>query len=82
MDAYEFYSHDPIKGYRLIGVLPERRENPERITRESVINWAREMLGDNIDVNEIFFIKVKGYEDGGKIPRSDSDYTPLREFAK
>jgi hypothetical protein len=82
MDAYEFYSRDPIKGYRLIGVLPERRENPERITRESVINWAREMLGDNVDVNEIFFIKVKGYEDGGKILRSNSDYTPLKEFTK
>lgn len=82
MDAYEFYSYDPIKGYRLIGVLPERRENPERITRESVINWAKEMLGDNVDVNEIFFVKVKEYEDGGKSTRSDSDYTPLRELTK
>lgn len=82
MDAYEIYSRDPIKGYRLIGVLPERRENPERITRESVINWAKELLGDNVDVNEVFFVKVKAYEVGGKIPRSDSDYIPLREFTK
>jgi hypothetical protein len=82
MDAYEFYSRDPIKGYRLIGVLPERRENPERITRESVVNWVREVLGDNLDVNEIFFVKVKEYEDGGKILRFNSDYTPLKEFTK
>jgi hypothetical protein len=82
MDAYEFYSYDPTKGYRLIGVLPERRENPERITRESVINWAKEMLGYNVDVNEIFFVKVKEYEAGEKMPRSDSDYIPLREFTR
>jgi hypothetical protein len=82
MDAYEFYSRDPIKGYRLIGVLPERRENPERITRESIINWAKELLGGNVDINEIFFVKVKEYEDGAKILRSNSDYTPLKEFTK
>ncbi len=82
MNAYEFYSRDPIMGYRLIGVLPERRENRERITRESIINWAKEVLGGNVDINEIFFVKVKEYEDEGKIPRSDSDYIPLREFAK
>ena len=82
MDAYEFYWHDPIKGYRLLGVLPERREKRERITRESVINWVRELLGDNVDVNEIFFIKIKEYEEGAKILRSDSDYAPLKEFGK
>jgi hypothetical protein len=39
-------------------------------------------LGDNLDVNEIFFVKVKEYEDGGKILRFNSDYTPLKEFTK
>lgn len=32
MEAYEFYWLDPIKGDKLLGVLPERRKNPERIT--------------------------------------------------
>ena len=41
MIAYEFYYDDPIKGCQLIGVLPERRTNPARITQESVLNWAK-----------------------------------------
>ena len=58
MDAYEFYWRDPIKGYRLTGVLPEKRKNPARISRESVINLAKELLGDNVDANEIFYVKI------------------------
>jgi hypothetical protein len=27
MIAYEFYWCDPVKGYELLGVLPERRKN-------------------------------------------------------
>ncbi len=30
--AYEFYLFNPFKGYELLGVLPERRKDPERIT--------------------------------------------------
>ena len=40
MVAYEFYWLDPIKGYQLIGVLPERRKNTARITQASIINWG------------------------------------------
>jgi len=32
--AYEFYWLDSIKGYQLIGALPERRKNPSRITND------------------------------------------------
>jgi hypothetical protein len=42
--GYELYWHDPIKGYQLIGVLPERRKNPKRITKESVLNWGKNIL--------------------------------------
>ena len=48
MVAYEFYWRDPVEGYQHIGTLPERRMNPARITEESVMNWAREILGDVI----------------------------------
>ena len=82
MVAYEFYWWDPIKGYRLAGVLPERRKNPERITHESVINLARELLGDNVDVNDIFFIKITKDENTGAILRPDSLYRPLKEYFK
>jgi hypothetical protein len=79
MDAYEFYWRDPIKGYRLIGVLPEKRKNAARITRESVINLARELLGDNVDANEIFFVKITKDENTGTLLPSHSVYRPLKE---
>jgi hypothetical protein len=55
MVAYELYLYDEIKGYELIGILPERRKDPKRITKESVLNWGRMILGDNTDGKKIFF---------------------------
>ena len=50
MVAYEFYSRDrrdPTEAevFHLIGILPERRKNSERITEESIMNWGRIILG-------------------------------------
>ena len=59
MIAYEFYNRDEIKGDQLIGILPERRKNPERITAQSIMKWVRNVLGDNRDIDHIFFIKVR-----------------------
>jgi len=56
--GYELYWHDPIKGYQLIGVLPERRKNPKRITKESVLNWGKKYFGKNLNLNDVFFIEV------------------------
>jgi hypothetical protein len=56
MVAYEFYWLDPIKGFQLIGVLPEMRKNPSRITQESVMNFGKKILGKNVDIDDIFFI--------------------------
>ncbi len=69
MVAYEFYWRDAIEGYQHIGTLPERRKNPARITQESVINWAREILGENIDFNDIFFITITIDKNSGEILR-------------
>src|SRR4030043_2370369 len=82
MDAYEFYWRDTIKGYQPIGVLPERRKNPARITQESIINLARELIGDNADANNIFFIKITKDENTGEILRPDSVYRQLKEYFK
>jgi len=82
MIGYEFYWRDPIKGYQPIGVQPERRKNPERITKESVINLAKELVGDNADVNNIFFIKITKDENSGKILRPNSVYRPVKEYFK
>ena len=80
MIAYEFYWRDPIRGYQPIGVQPERRKNPERITKESVINLAKELVGDNVDVNDIFFIKITKDENSREILRPNSVYRPVKEY--
>ena len=55
MTAYEFYSRDESGELYFIGVLPERRIAQERITDESVINWARSLLGDESRANNISY---------------------------
>lgn len=65
MVAYEFYRRDKINGCHLIGILPERRKNPERITEESIMGWMKKLLGDDKDLSNIFFVEVtfSGFED-------------------
>jgi hypothetical protein len=69
MEAYEFYRRDPVKGYELLGILPERRKNPTRITQKSVIKWGRMLLSDNMNGKSIFFKKVTISENTGKFFR-------------
>jgi hypothetical protein len=59
MIAYEFYSRDESGELHLMGVLPERRINPERITSESIMNWARNLLGEEAGVNDIYYTTIK-----------------------
>jgi signal transduction histidine kinase len=58
MVAYEFYWRDESEKEHVIGILRERRKNPERISDESIINWGRKILGTNGDTKNIYFIKV------------------------
>ena len=58
MVAYELYVHDKAQGYKLIGILPERRKDPKRITEESVLKWGRMLLGGNADDKKIMFKKM------------------------
>ena len=59
MVAYEFYSHNE-KEDKLIGILPERRKDPKRITPESIMNWGRILSNSaGIDANNIYFIQVE-----------------------
>jgi hypothetical protein len=69
MIAYEFYLRDPIKGNELVGVLPERRNDPTRITQKSVMNWAENVFGNGLSNKDIYFIKVTINEDKGNIFR-------------
>jgi hypothetical protein len=59
MLVYELYAFNKTKGYELIGVLPERRKNPTRITKNSVINWVKMFSGDDVDSRDIFFKPVR-----------------------
>jgi hypothetical protein len=50
-----------------IGLLPERRKNPERITQESILEFVRTILGTSADVNNIFSFQVTLDERTGEI---------------
>jgi hypothetical protein len=69
MVAYEFYLHNPVKGYELVGILPERRKNPERITQESIMRWGENIFGKDLNTIDIYFIQVTINEDTGNIFR-------------
>jgi len=58
MCAYEFYRFDKTEKAHFIAILQEKRENLLRITKESVLNLARKVVGDNADVTNIYFIQV------------------------
>ncbi len=59
MTAYEFYWHDETKREHLIGILPERRKNRERITEESILAWGWKIVGRDSDINDIFFVRIE-----------------------
>jgi len=70
LTAYEFHFRDESGERYLIGVLPERRRNQERITNESIIRWARSLLGDESGVNNISYstIRLESSENGNFYP--------------
>ena len=69
MVAYEFYCRNAIKGSELIGILPERRRDPRRISETSIMNWGKMILGKQADENDIYFIKVTIDKTSGDILR-------------
>jgi hypothetical protein len=58
MVAYEIYSYDEINGYNLMGILPERRKDPKRITKESVLKWGRMFLNGTEEGKNIVFKQI------------------------
>ena len=59
--AYEFYSFDENEAgeVHFIGTLPERRNDPLRITRESIVSFGREIIGDNPDIKSLYFTQIE-----------------------
>lgn len=58
MLAYEFYYQNQNDQQRLIGILPERRKDHQRITPDSILNWAKVVLGEGWDMERVSFIRV------------------------
>ena len=59
MVGYQLYCWRDPKGYELIGVLPERRNDPQRITKESVLNWGQKYFATQLDLDDMYFIQVE-----------------------
>ena len=59
MVVYKLYRHDQTEESHLIGILPERRKDQKRITEESVLNWGKEVTGENSAFNDIYFIQTE-----------------------
>jgi hypothetical protein len=60
--AYEFYlrAEDWEDEDLLIGVLPERRANPQRITHQSIMNWAKLLVPEkDVIENRVYFNQIK-----------------------
>ena len=58
MLGYELYTFNKKTGYEIIGVLPERRKNPMRITEDSIMNWGKSLLGGNVDSKSMFLKRI------------------------
>ncbi len=59
MVAYEFYVNDGIEEFHLLGILPERRKDPLRITKESIVKWGQLVAGDSVDIHNMYFIQIE-----------------------
>ena len=40
-------------------LLPERRKDPERVTKKSTLNWSWKVIGDRPDVNDIYLAQAE-----------------------
>jgi hypothetical protein len=62
MATYEFYLNDDTKEFHLLGILYERRKDPVRISYRSIMNWGKLIVGDYVDINNIYFIEIEVQE--------------------
>jgi hypothetical protein len=80
MIGYAFYCIDEKDKARFIGLLPERRKDPERITKESVMNFGRTIVGNSADADKIFFLRVTLDEGTGEISWLGKSIKPKEAF--
>ncbi len=66
MTTYSFYWLEEIDKVHFVGLLSERRKNPERITQQSISNFARTVVGNEMDVRSLFFLEMTLDESTGQ----------------
>jgi hypothetical protein len=59
MVTYQFYWRDEKEKTHFIGILPEKRKTPGRITPESILNWGRKVMREHSNLNDIYFVQVE-----------------------
>jgi hypothetical protein len=61
MIAYELYYRNKKGQECLLGVLPERRKDAARITKQSVLKWGKMVLGNRLraNLNSVYFQTVE-----------------------
>ncbi|MGQ9510139.1 MAG: hypothetical protein ACUVTN_12230 [Thermodesulfobacteriota bacterium] len=59
MIAYEIYWVDDKGEEHLLGILPEKRKDQKRITKQSIMKWAELIMGSHLDSKKIYFIQVE-----------------------
>ncbi len=69
MVAYEYYWRDAMRRYELIGVLPERRKDNNRVSAKSIMGFGKKFWGDHADIDDILFIKIRIDEKTGEVFR-------------
>ena len=67
MIAYSFYWLEEIDKVHFVGLLPERRNNPERITQQSISNYGRIIVGNEAHIDDLFFLEMELDENTGQI---------------
>ena len=60
MKLYRFYCRAPHGEDFWIGALPERRRRSERISNQSIMNWAKMHLPKYVlgDEEKVYFVQV------------------------
>jgi len=72
--AYEFYIHDPLKGIQFAGILPERRKDLKRVSRDDIKKWGKSLIGKHLDSKKLSFNKVIFDSDTGRIIRPKASW--------
>jgi hypothetical protein len=56
--GYEFYWRDDIQGYQFVRAVAERRKDPARITRESIMNLGKKIFGTHADMSNVLAVTI------------------------